>query len=90
VVKRVIEYLCAHVDHQIAEDVANPVMEYAGVGAYCPSGRSADDEDHDWRPTGGRTLPTVREWLGRPDGRLLGLGQRLVPIASEPLLRRRS
>jgi hypothetical protein len=84
--RRVIEYLCAHPAHQIAEDVADPITLYNGVGAYCPSGASAD---HDWRATGGRTLPTVREWLGRPDGRLLGLGQRLVPLATEPTSRRR-
>jgi hypothetical protein len=85
--KRVIEFLCAQVDHQIAEDVADPVMVHAGVGAYCPSGASSDD--HDWRGTGGRTLPTVREWLGRPDGRLLGLGQRLIPMATEEASRPR-
>jgi hypothetical protein len=83
-----MEFLCAHVDHQVAVDVANPVMDYRGVGAYCPSGRAVED-DHDWRPTGGRTLPTVREWLGRPDGRLLGLGQRLVPLSTEPTFRQR-
>ena len=84
---RVIEFLCAQVDHQIAQDVADPVMVHAGAGAYCPSGDSSDD--HDWRGTGGRTLPTVREWLGRPDGRLLGLGQRLVPMAAEDTVRLR-
>jgi hypothetical protein len=76
-VNRVIEYVCAQADHQIAEDAASPVMIYLGVAAYCPFGSAGD---HDWRATGGRTLSTVREWLGRPGGRLLGLGQRLVPI----------
>jgi hypothetical protein len=76
-VSRVIEYLCAQAEHQIAQDVAEPVLRHAGVGAYCPSGASGD---HDWRATGGRTLATVRDWLGRPEGRLLSLGQRLTPM----------
>jgi hypothetical protein len=47
----------------LPEDVANPVIRYAERWGYCPAG---DAEEHDWRATGGRTLGTVREWLGRP------------------------
>ncbi len=59
----IIEHLCASQAHQIPEDVADPVIGYAGSSAYCPAGAA---EGHDWRATGGRTLATVREWLGRP------------------------
>ena len=59
---RIIEHLCARPEHQPPEDVADPVIAYAGSLGYCPSGAV---EGHDWRATGGRTLGTVREWLGR-------------------------
>jgi hypothetical protein len=62
-VSAIIEHLCASQAHQIPEDVADPVIGYAGSSAYCPAGAA---EGHDWRATGGRTLATVREWLGRP------------------------
>lgn len=68
VVSGIIEHLCARPDHQPSEDVAEPVIMYAGAWSYCPSGSA---EGHDWRATGGRTLATVREWLGRP--RMVGL-----------------
>lgn len=60
----VIEHLCANPVHQVPVDVENPVIQHAGRSAYCPLGREADG--HDWRATGGKTLATVREWLGRP------------------------
>ena len=59
----VIEHLCASQDHQPAEDAAAPVIRYAERWGYCPAGAA---DGHDWRATGGRTLATVREWLGRP------------------------
>jgi len=59
----VIEHLCAKPEHQLTQDVGSPVVLYAGAWAYCPAGAT---DDHDWRATGGRTLATVREWLGRP------------------------
>lgn len=59
----IIEHLCARPEHQPPEDVAEPVIFYAGALGYCASGMA---EGHDWRATGGRTLATVREWLGRP------------------------
>ena len=62
----VIEYLCARPEHQPAEDAAEPVVVYAGRLAYCPLGAT---DGHDWRATGGKTLPTVREWLGRSGAR---------------------
>lgn len=74
----IIEHLCASQEHQIPEDVASPVIAYAGSSAYCPAGAA---DGHDWRATGGRTLATVREWMGRPpvvdrrdDARLLKSG----------------
>ena len=59
----VIEHLCANQEHQLPADVASPVIAYADRWGYCPAGVA---EGHDWRATGGRTLATVREWLGRP------------------------
>jgi len=59
----VIEHLCAKPEHQLPQDVGSPVVLHAGAWAYCPAGAA---DDHDWRATGGRTLATVREWLGRP------------------------
>ena len=59
----VIEHLCAKPEHQLPQDVGSPVVLYAGAWGYCPAGAT---DDHDWRATGGRTLATVREWLGRP------------------------
>ena len=59
----VIEHLCAREEHQVPKDVASPVIAYAGSWAYCPAGAV---DLHDWRATGGRTLATVREWMGRP------------------------
>jgi hypothetical protein len=59
----VIEHLCASPEHQPAEDAASPVIIYANKWGYCPAGAA---DGHDWRATGGRTLATVREWLGRP------------------------
>ena len=61
--KAVIEHLCASPAHQVPVDVSTPVIPYAGRWAYCPAGEA---EGHDWRATGGKTLATVREWLGRP------------------------
>jgi hypothetical protein len=62
-VKVVIEHLCASPAHQVPVDVRTPVIPYAGRWAYCPAGEA---DGHDWRATGGKTLATVREWLGRP------------------------
>ncbi|HVR88496.1 MAG TPA: hypothetical protein VHG53_02995 [Candidatus Limnocylindria bacterium] len=59
----IIEHLCANPDHRPPEDVEHPFVLHAGKLAYCPS---AAADDHDWRATGGKTLTTVREWLGRP------------------------
>jgi hypothetical protein len=59
----VIEHLCAKPEHQLPQDVGSPIVMYAGAWGYCPAGAA---DDHDWRATGGRTLATVREWLGRP------------------------
>ena len=62
-VNAVIEHLCANPTHQIPEDVATPLVVHGDRWGYCPAG-SVDG--HDWRATGGKTLATVREWLGRP------------------------
>ena len=59
----VIEYICTNPEHRPPQDAPDAVFEHAGVLAYCPL---AGTEDHDWRATGGKTLTTVREWLGRP------------------------
>jgi hypothetical protein len=59
----VIDHLCASEEHQVPEDAPRPVMAYEGGWGYCPAGAVAG---HDWRATGGRTLATVREWMGRP------------------------
>lgn len=59
----IIEHLCAKPDHQVPEDVGNPVIRQADGWGYCPAGAS---DGHDWRATGGKTLATVRDWLGRP------------------------
>ncbi len=58
----VIDYLCASEQHQVSEDAANPVISFDGGRGYCPAGAALG---HDWRATGGRTLATVREWMGR-------------------------
>ncbi len=58
----VIDYLCASQEHLVAEDAASPVIRYDGGWGYCPAGAA---DGHDWRATGGRTLATVREWMGR-------------------------
>jgi len=58
----VIDYLCASQEHQVPEDAPSPVIAYDGGRGYCPAGAAAG---HDWRATGGRTLATVREWMGR-------------------------
>lgn len=76
-VSHVIEHLCATPEHQVAHDVTDPLVKHAGTWGYCPAGLA---DAHDWRETGGKTLTTVREWLGRPDGVLPGLGQGLVPL----------
>ena len=84
----VIEHLCAKAEHQIPCDVADPLVKHAGTWGYCPAGVTGD---HDWRETGGKTLTTVREWLGRPEGVLPGLGQGLVPlVTTSATLRERS
>jgi len=62
-VSAVIEYLCANPAHQLPDDVGSPVIMYAERWAYCPAGST---DGHDWRATGGKTLTTVRDWLGRP------------------------
>lgn len=59
----VIEHLCASPAHQLPDDVESPIVIYAGRWAYCPAGVA---EGHDWRATGGKTLATVRDWMGRP------------------------
>jgi hypothetical protein len=59
----IIEHLCANPDHQVPEDVGDPVIRHAGQWGYCPAGAT---DGHDWRATGGKTLATVRDWLGRP------------------------
>jgi len=61
-VNGIIEHLCAKPEHQIPEDVSSPVIVYAGSWSYCPAGEA---DGHDWRATGGRTLATVRDWMGR-------------------------
>ena len=61
-VASVIDYLCASQEHQVPEDAARPVIAYDGGWGYCPAGATTG---HDWRATGGRTLATVREWMGR-------------------------
>lgn len=58
----VIDYLCASEAHHVPVDAASPVIVFDGGRGYCPAGAS---EEHDWRATGGRTLATVREWMGR-------------------------
>jgi hypothetical protein len=58
-----IEYLCADPVHQLAEDVGSPVIMHADRWGYCPAGAT---DGHDWRATGGKTLATVRDLLGRP------------------------
>lgn len=58
----VIDYLCASVAHHVEVDAASPVIAFDAGRGYCPAGAS---EGHDWRATGGRTLATVREWMGR-------------------------
>ena len=74
----VIEHLCANPAHQPAVDVSAPVIPYSGRWAYCPAGES---EGHDWRATGGKTLATVREWLGR-GGPTDGAQRDLIPAAA--------
>lgn len=58
----VVEYLCASPAHQLPEEVPNPLVACGGSHGYCPAGA---ETGHDWRATGGRTLATVREWMGR-------------------------
>jgi len=58
----VIDYLCASEEHQVQEDAPSPVIACDGGRGYCPAGAVTG---HDWRATGGRTLATVREWMGR-------------------------
>jgi hypothetical protein len=58
-----IEYLCAELGHQLADDVGSPVIMYADRWGYCPAGAT---DGHDWRETGGKTLATVRVLLRRP------------------------
>ena len=60
----VIEYLCASEAHQSPDDALNPLIMHDGGCGYCPAGAA---EGHDWRATGGKTLATVREWMGRPE-----------------------
>ena len=62
-VNNIMEHLCANPEHRPPEDVEQPFAIYAGRRAYCPLGAA---DGHDWRATGGKTLSTVREWLGRP------------------------
>ncbi|MEA2661540.1 MAG: hypothetical protein QOH08_1112, partial [Chloroflexota bacterium] len=79
---------CAKAEHQVPRDAPDPLIKIAGTWGYCPAGPLGD---HDWRETGGKTLPTVREWLGRPEGVLPGLGQGLVPLVpTTAALRERS
>jgi hypothetical protein len=59
----VIDYLCASEAHRVPVDAASPVIAFEAGRGYCPAGAS---DGHDWRATGGRTLATVREWMGRP------------------------
>ena len=61
-VSGVIDYLCTSEAHQVPEDAPSPVIACEGGRGYCPAGAA---EGHDWRATGGRTLTTVREWMGR-------------------------
>jgi hypothetical protein len=61
-VSGVIDYLCTSEAHQVPEDAPNPVIPCDWGRGYCPAGAA---EGHDWRATGGRTLTTVREWMGR-------------------------
>jgi hypothetical protein len=61
-VSLVIEYLCASEEHDSTTDAPNPLIMHEGGCGYCPAGAS---EGHDWRATGGKTLTTVREWMGR-------------------------
>jgi hypothetical protein len=62
-VSLIIEHLCAKAEHQVPEDAASPVIRHADEWGYCPAGAA---DGHDWRATGGKTLATVRDWLGRP------------------------
>ena len=62
-VSGVIDYLCACEAHHVPADAACPVIAFDAGRGYCPAGAA---EGHDWRATGGRTLATVREWMGRP------------------------
>ena len=62
----IIEYLCVNSTHNITADVPEPVVVHEGALAYCPMG---DVDGHEWCRTGGKTLATVREWLGRPEPR---------------------
>ena len=59
----VVEYLCASQEHQSAVDAPDSLLNHDGACGYCPAGAA---DGHDWRATGGKTLATVREWLGRP------------------------
>ena len=62
-VSGVIDYLCASDEHQVPDDADDPLVRHDGAWGYCPA---AAVTGHDWRATGGRTLATVREWMGRP------------------------
>lgn len=62
IVTLVIEYLCASEGHQWPEDAPRPLIMHEGGCGYCPAGAA---DGHDWRATGGKTLATVREWMGR-------------------------
>ena len=62
---RIIEYVCTNVEHWPPHDVESPFDTHAGTLGYCPMGVTGG---HDWCATGGTTLPTVRDWLSRPDG----------------------
>jgi hypothetical protein len=69
----VIDYLCASEAHRVPVDAVSPVIAFDAGRGYCPAGAS---DGHDWRATGGRTLATVREWMGRP-------ANPAAPLASE-------
>ena len=68
----IIEYVCISSAHDIPADVPEPVIAHEGALAYCPMGDAAG---HEWWRTGGKTLATVREWLGRPESRPMGSGK---------------
>jgi hypothetical protein len=74
-VSDLIEHLCANPAHQPPEDVTSPVIMYADRWGYCPAGAV---DGHDWRATGGHTLATVRDWLGRPGHPTLAAATRAV------------